>query len=121
MVRGQVCVWLCVCGQCYATVGGLFDLGVARCYNDSIKTAKIEKVMNIIRFANIINGGFLIFAGVWGYLNLDNAIYVIYLATYLGCVRQSRMVLCVCISACNGHQWVSTTSLLCLRRAACLV
>lgn len=49
-----------------------------------IKTAKIEKVMNIIRVCNILNGGFLIFAGVWGYINLTDAAYIIYLATYIG-------------------------------------
>ena len=51
---------------------------------DSIKTAKIEKVMNFIRVANIINGGFLIFSGVWGYIYITDAIYIVYLASYVG-------------------------------------
>ena len=44
----------------------------------------------MIRVGNIINGAFLIFAGVWGYIYLTDAAYIIYLATYIGCVLAVR-------------------------------
>lgn len=61
---------------------------MSKCWNGftgCIRNSKIEKAMNVIRVGNIINGAFLIFAGVWGYIYLTDAAYIIYLATYIGC------------------------------------
>lgn len=60
---------------------------VTRCLGSCascIKAAQIEKVMNLIRVCNIINGGLLIFSGVWGYIYITDAVYIFYLASYVG-------------------------------------